>query len=349
MHMSIEKSLYFVRSIPEGQVPYKEVSISIKRILEEAENMGISWEIIPDTDTIRLSYKGNIQIFRDRVPSTTTYIADQICYDKQLCKMVLKNAGLTVMPGFLLCTEDSDMYIKNIWDALQKPVVLKPVKGSRGKGVFMNITDVTECLKKVREYFKEPLYQGELIIEEMFMGKEYRIMATPEKVLAVMERVPAHVIGDGRHTIEELIEIENKNPMRNISQIIYPYLSLNSTSFDLLAKQKLASTSIPQNGQHVVLQNISNIMAGGVAIDRTDEVHESVKRIVVDAVRAIPGLSWTGIDFMTKNIEGPQSKDTYTIIEMNSAPEFDMHDMPMEGKSRGVTKEFLYTMFPELR
>ena len=347
--MSTHSPIYFIRSLPEGIAQHEEVSISIKRILEEAEKLGITWEILPDTDTIRLTHKDNVQIFRDRVPSTTTYIADQICYDKQLCKIILKKAGLEVIPGFFICREDTDVWIRSMWDALQKPVVLKPNKGSRGKGVIMNITDFSECLENIHKYFKSPLYTGGLILEEMFVGTEYRIIATPEKVVAVMERIPAHVIGDGEHTIEQLIEIENKNPMRNISHIIYPLLALNDTSYKLLAEQKLNSKSVPEKGQHVALQIISNIMAGGVAIDRTDEIHESVKRIAVEAVRAIPGLSWTGIDFITKDIYGPQSKGSYAIIEMNSAPEFDMHDMPMQGKPRDVTREFLFLMFPELR
>lgn len=347
--MSVPTSLHFIRSLPEGLVQHEEVSISVKRILEEAENLGITWELVPDTDSIRLTYKGNVQIFRDCVPSTTSYIADQICYDKQLCKVILKQAEIEVAPGVLIYKEDSEKRIKSMWDSLQKPLVLKPIKGSHGKGVVMGLTEFSECIDNIREYFKAPLYEGGLILEEIFVGKEYRIIATPEKLLAVMERIPAHIIGDGEHTIEQLIEIENENPMRNISQIIYPHLVLNDTSHKLLATQKLTPQSVPDKGQYVALQIISNIMAGGVAVDRTDEVHESVKRIAVEAVRAIPGLSWTGIDFMTTDIHGPQSKGNYTIIEMNSSPEFDMHDMPMQGKPRGVTKEFLYTMFPELR
>lgn len=347
--MSVDTPLYFVRSLPEGVVEHQEVEISIKRILEEATNLGITWGIIPDTDIVQLVYKDKVQIFRGCFPNTTSYNAAEICYDKQLCKMILKKAGLEVMSGFLLYKEDSDTRIKSMWDSLQKPLVLKPAKGSHGNGVIMNLTDFSECSEKIHQYFKAPLYDGGLILEEMFVGKEYRIMATSEKVLAVMERIPAHVIGDGERTIEQLIEIENDNPIRNISEFIYPHISLNNTSLELLANQKLTPQSVPNSGQHVVLQNISNIMAGGVAIDRTDEVHESVKRVAVEAVRAIPGLSWAGIDFMTKDVYGPQKKDSYTIIEMNSSPGFDMHDMPMQGKPRGVTKEFLYLMFPELR
>ncbi len=347
--MSTLKSLHYIRSLPEGVIQGEEVSISTKRILEEAENLGITWEILPNTEMIRLSYKDNVQIVKNRLPNTTSKNAYEVCHDKQICKMILEKAGLEGMPGFLIYKEDTEVRIKSMWDALQKPLVLKPSKGSHGDGVIVGLTDFSECVGKIREYFETPLYEGGLILEEMFVGKEYRILATPEKVLAVIERIPAHVIGDGKHTIEQLIEIENRNPIRNINEFIYPHLALNETSFKLLRAQKLTPESVPENGQHVVLQKISNIMAGGVAIDRTDEVHESVKRIAIEATRAIPGLSWTGIDFMTKDVYKPQSKGTYTIIEMNHAPGFDMHDMPMQGEPRGVTKEFLYLMFPELR
>jgi cyanophycin synthetase len=90
-------------------------------------------------------------------------------------------------------------------------------------------------------------------------------------------------------------------------------------------------------------------MAGGIAIDRTDDIHPSVIEIAIKTVNAIPGLSWAGIDFMSTNLFEQQSKDSYCIIEVGSMPEFDMHEVPMQGKSRPVAKEFLKLMFPEIK
>ncbi|MBP6859543.1 MAG: hypothetical protein KBC69_02915 [Candidatus Magasanikbacteria bacterium] len=349
--MSSFKPLYFARSLPEGVVREEEIDpfLSTQMIIEEAQKMGIDASVIPDTDVVQMNYKNNTLTFRERIPSTTNFTGVESCSDKQLCKIMLKRSGLSVMPGYTIYQSDSDSRIKSIWDSLQKPLVLKPAKGSHGKGVEMELVDFDKCLEKIRTYFKNPLYPGLLILEEMFVGCEYRIMATKEKVLAVMERIPAHVIGDGVHTVSELVEIENKNPLRNISQHLYPYIVLDANSVDLLNIQGLVENSVPEKNQLVRLQKVSNIMAGGIAVDRTDDAHPSVKKIAIEAVRAIPGLSWTGIDFMCKDLSQQQTAETYTIIEMNSAPEFAMHDLPMQGKSREVTKEFIYLMFPELR
>lgn len=345
------KSLYFSRSLPEGVVQQEEIDpfLSTQMILEEAKNLGIEGSIVPDTDIVELKLKDNIKTFRERIPSTTNFTGVECCYDKQVCKVMLRKSGLSVMPGYTIYPTDTDERIRSIWNALKKPLVLKPTKGSHGKGVEVGLFDLEDCIAKIRDYFKNPLYPGLLILEEMFVGHEYRIMATREKVLAIMERIPAHVIGDGEHTIDELVGIENNSPLRNISPFLYPHISLDHVSFELLSLQNFTRQSVPQRNEVVHLQKISNIMAGGVAVDRTDDAHSSVKDLVVKAVQAIPGLSWTGIDFMCKDLYNQQTKDSYTIIEMNSAPEFAMHDLPMQGKPRGVTREFLYLMFPELR
>lgn len=342
------RPLYYTRSLPEGIIQKEEVSISTQLILHEAEKMGIKWEIISDTDVIELTYQSIVRSFRSRMPFATSYFGAKVCNDKQLAKMLLNRAGLKTVPGFAIYENDSDDRIVSMWTSLKKPLVLKPAQGSYGGGVEIGLMQVSQCLEKIHEYFKKPLFEGGLILEEMFVGSEYRILATKEKVVAVMERVPAHVIGDGDHTVEELIEIENKNPLRNISETLYPHISLDHTSHELLTQQHLTPTSIPSKGQLVRLKKVSNIKAGGIAIDRTDIIHPSVKELALQTVNAIPGLGWVGIDFMTTDIQQPQTEQGYIIIEMNCAAEFDMHDIPMQGIPRGAAKEFLYLMFPEL-
>lgn len=343
------KPLFFTRSSPEGVLDVKELDASSQLILYEAEKIGIQWRIVPDTEIIELNYNNKIQYFRKKTPSTNSSISAAVCREKFACKVLLQRANINVVSGFTIYKDDSDIYIESLWKSLQKPLVLKPSQGTEGKGVEVNLTKFSDCLNKVREYFESPLYEGGLILEEMFIGSEYRILATREKVMAVMERKPAFIVGDGEHSVKDLVELENNNSLRNIAKTLYPHIILDSTSKELLDEQGLDLTSIPAKDQLVRLKRVSNISVGGVAIDRTDEIHESVREIALQAVQAIPGLMWAGIDFMTKDIFAPQSQTSYVIIEINSAPEFDMHDIPMQGKSRGITKEFLYIMFPELR
>lgn len=346
--MFTAKSLYFTRSLPEGPFNQKEIDASTQLILHEAQKLGMKWRIIPDTEIIELAYQGNIQYFRRKAPNTNRSIGAAICREKYACKMLLKQADLNTMPGFIIYENDSDDCIKSMWQALQKPLVLKPAEGTEGIGVEIGLTEFSDSITKVRAYFKEPSYKGGLILEEMFVGNEYRILASREKVIGIMERVPAHIIGDGTHTVEELVQLENKKPIRNIAKSIYPHILLNETSFNLLSEQGLSVLSIPEQNKSVRLQKVSNVMAGGVSIDRTDQAHISVKELALQIVRAIPGLTWAGIDFMTKDLYGPQTKESYTVIEINSAPDLGLHIFPMQGKSRDVIKEFLLMMFPEL-
>jgi len=343
------KPLYFTRTLPEGIVNGYEVDPSIQLILHEAEKLGMSWEIVTDTDVIELTHQGITRSFRNRAPSTSFSPAAKICQNKQTTRVILKRAGLSVVPGLIIYKDDSDQRIESMWEALQKPLVLKPSHGTHGDGIEIGLEDFSSCLEKIRHYFKSPLYEGGMVLEEMFVGNEYRVMATRDKVIGVMERIPAYVVGDGMLTVQQLIEKENTNPLRNISVLLYPHIKLDETSYKLLEEQSLSLDAIPTKDQHVTLKRVSNVMAGGVAIDRTDEVHSSVKELALKAIQAIPGLSWAGIDFMTKDATLPQSPESYTIIEINPAPEFDMHDIPMQGKSREVAKEFLYLMFPELK
>lgn len=347
--MFTPKSIYFTRSLPEGVIQTEEIGISTQLVLSEAEKMGIKWEVIPDTDVVELTYSNIARSFSGRLPPTTNYVGAKICYDKQLAKMLLNRNGLKTVPGFVIYKDDIDDRIVSMWEALRKPLVLKPTHGSHGSGVEIGLVDISQCLEMIHKYFKGPMFEGGLILEEMFVGNEYRILATKEKVIAVTERIPAHIIGDGKHTVEELIEIENKNPLRNISKTLYPHIFLDHNSNDLLTQQKLTPSTVPGKNQYVQLKKVSNIMAGGVAIDRTDLIHDSVKKLALQAVSAIPGLSWAGIDFMTKDVYQLQTEESYIIIEMNCAAEFDMHDIPMQGIPRRAAKEFLCLMFPEVR
>ena len=163
-----------------------------------------------------------------------------------------------------------------------------------------------------------------------------------------MYRQPASVTGDGQHSISQLIEIKNQDPMRNISADLYPHITIDVDMKSVLAQQSLTVDSVPQPDQVITLRNVSNIMAGGDAFDLTDEIHPSVAQIAVKAVRALAGMKMVGIDFMTTDITADQATQTCSIIEINSTPGFAMHDYPMNGKKREVAATVLKMMFPEI-
>lgn len=317
-------------------------------ILHEADILGVHWKLVNDSDVVCFTYKEKTLFIRNHTPCTTHSPGSKICANKASTKAFLKRAGIQVSNGFTINRQDDDIYLEKVWNALTKPVVVKPTHGTHGDSVFMGINSLEDFLSHIHTYFSHSKLEGGLLAEETFYGKEYRIQMTREKLLAVIERVPAFVTGDGTHTIEELIEKKNQSPMRNIAEDVYPQIKIDEEVTKNLQDQGKEATSVLDVHEHIYLRKISNVMAGGETIDRTDEIHPSVKKIALRAIQSIPGLSWGGIDFMTTDLYKEQNDNTYQIIEVNAAPEFDMHDLPMQGKSRNVAREFLYLIFPEL-
>lgn len=339
---------YHYRQLPNRKLPYEYVDIATRLILQEAGKCGISFEVIDESDVIILTKGVKKEYIRSRQPSTTSSLAEKICRNKTSTKTFLKRAGVTTTKGFTILPDDSENDILSAWNGLQKPIVFKPTHGSHGNAIVTGITNFEECKKLISNYFKLPSYTGGVLLEEMFVGNECRIIATRDKVVAAMERVPAFVTGDGVKTISELIEKENLLPIRNIAPDVYPHITVDDDLISNLQRIEMNLKSIAQDGEKITLRSVSNVMAGGIAIDRTDEIHSSVIELAIKTVRAIPGLTWAGIDFMSTDLLSQQTDDSYCIIEVGSMPEFDIHDVPMNGKPRDVAKEFLRLMFPEI-
>ncbi len=342
------KPLFFTRSTPQGPKPITHLDAAMQMVIEEAERHGMTWELLNDTDVVKVTHQGKTEYFRNRAPSTTRVPATKICQNKAATSAFLRAANVNVVRGLTVLATDSKEYLQEVWDSLHKPLVIKPTQGMHGDAVHVGITTPEEYFSLIQSYFISPLYTGGLIIEEMFEGKEYRIIVTQEKIVAVMERIPAFVTGDGEHTIEELIAQKNALPIRNVSQDIYPHIKIDDDLLATLKRQEKQMNTVPNKDEIVHLRRVSNVMAGGETVDRTDEIHSSVAEIAMKTIQAIPGLSWAGIDFMTTDLFSQQNENSYRIIEVNAAPEFDMHELPMQGKARPVSYEFLRLMFPGL-
>lgn len=184
----------------------------------------------------------------------------------------------------------------------------------------------------------------------MFTGTEFRVLTNREKVLAVLKRVPANIVGDGESNIQKLIKQKNKHPSRQPDTVGPSHLPIriDKKLKQNLEEQGLDLRSVPNKGAQIFLRKVSNISRGGDGIDVTDTVHPSVKDIALKTIRAIPGLEFAGIDFMTTDVTAEQNNSTYIIVEINSSPGFDIHDMPYTGKNRQTAAAFLRLLFPNL-
>lgn len=344
--------VYFSHSICETKTRKIIADTETRLIIAEAARKNIDSRTIPNSDIVEMKFAHRRELLRMHKPSTNRGPAERICLSKNLTDAILRDQNIPVPKGFAVFESFSDDEISQMFADLQKPVVVKPANGTQGIGVYTGITDSQTAIKYVRKNLIEVeanslINTGCVIMEEMKFGREYRIICTAEKVLAVMYRDPASVIGNGKNTIYELIEQKNNEAIRNLSQDLYPHIRIDEDMRKNLLEQQLDTQSVPPVDMKVVLRKISNIMAGGDAYDCTDDIHPSVAQIATAAVRAIPGLTFCGIDFMTSDISQEQTDESCSIIEINSAPEFAMHDIPMFGKPRGITQYIVKSMFPE--
>ncbi len=345
------KDLCYTKTTPSGQVNGDSVTYSSRLILQAADALGVTWKILPNTKIVELTYQDEVKYYRFQISTETTDVGFYSCLDKSVTSALLETAGISIPKGFRLAQTDTPEYWMEVFEALPKPVVVKPTHGNQGRNITMNISDPEKYKVAVEKAFSFTNDQESgVVVETQFEGKEYRITSSREKVLGITYRMPANVVGDGIKNIKELVDEKNSDPRRSPN----PNDSLVTIKFDdsmmeYLKDQNLDLNSIPAKDERVFVRRNSNISTGGDSIDMTDLVHPSVKEIAVKAVNALPGLDFAGVDFMSPNIEGPQTPETYRIIEINSSPGFSIHQMPYQGTPRDLASEFLYIAFPSLR
>jgi glutamate--cysteine ligase len=344
-------ALFYKRKTIDGIKKLKRISISTLMILKEAEKHGVSWEKIKFTGLFKLQYKHNIKYFHAQIPSETTEFAYYCCKNKHLTNHIMEKANLSVNKGYLIKHHDDKSYCSKLFYDLDKPLVVKSTDDSQGKNVYLNIRTEQAYIKAI-EIIRS--YNGkrevDILVEEMFTGHEYRILASQKRILSVIERINANVIGDNKSTIKELIRIKNKDAIRKKIPT-YQSILINNKVINFVQKQRLTLNSVLAKDQQVFLlpHSASNISQGGDTIDVTDNLHPSVTKIVHKIMKNIPGLSLAGIDFMTTDIHKEQTNDTYKIIEINASPSLDWNEYPLVGPRRRISYEILKIMFPQIK
>ncbi len=340
----------YTRSTPTGLTNWQKITRSPILVLTEAEKFGIAWRAIPSTNIIELTYNGKKNYFMAQDPIQTSCIAHFATRNKSIGKGLLLDAGLAVTKGYAILPSDPESYYETVFNSLQKPLVVKPTNMSQGRSVYLGITDLTSFTAAVKACMETAFEEfAGVMVEETFTGNEYRILVTREKIIGVIYRIPANVTGDGHSTIQELIAIKNSDPRRvdDPSEALCA-IRIDDHVLTHLKENGRSVTDVPKLDEVVYLRKNSNISTGGDSIDFTDQVHESVNKIALQAIQAFPGLEFAGIDFMSKDIQAEQNQDTYRIIEVNQSPGFSIHDLPYKGESRHAAREFLYLLFPEL-
>ncbi len=323
-----------------------ELHTNQRLLIMEMQSRGINVDIIyKDIELIKAEYGKHIEWILDRDSSITPYSVSIICGDKYITKKILERNGISVPTG--------EKFLQNEWELsilyakkIGFPVVVKPVFGSHGDNIYMDVENEIELKEIVKNVYVDNLKTA-FIIEKQFDGKEYRVFLTKEGDYAVLHREPAHVIGDGKHTISELIEIENEK-RKERTNCLCP-IAVDEITRSYMKKNNISMKDIPSKNEKVYLRHNSNVAKGGLCIDYTEKTHSSVIENCKKILHTFSGLSYVGIDYMSKDIESNQTEDMYNIVEVNTVPGIHMHMKPSEGKPRDVAKYMVDMIFPETK
>ena len=222
-------------------------------------------------------------------------------------------------------------------------MVIKPLDGNHGKGATVGIKSVEEA-RVAWEKAKE--YSRWIIVEQQMDGSDFRALVVNNRLIAVAERVPAHVKGDGKKTIQELIDETNADPRRGYGhENVLTQIDIDNQTMRLIRKAGYDLGTILTKGEKLYLKTTANISTGGTAIDVTDEVHpENV--FLFERIARIIGLDVAGIDVIAPNVSEPLRDSGGGIIEVNAAPGFRMHLSPSEGIGRNVAEHVLDMLYP---
>ena len=342
----VEPDLDYARELEHGVIRVAErlaYGPSTGAIVAEAERRGIPvLRLDPRRSLVQLGHGRHQRRIWATITSETSEIAANVARDKELTNRLLQDVGIPSPRGVM---------VRNAAEAvaasgkLGYPVVLKPLDGNHGRGVMIDLPDEAA----VREAFPTAAREsrgGAVLVERYLVGKDYRILVVDGRVVAVAERVPAHVVGDGERTVAELIERTNADPRRGVGhEKVLTRIPLNEQTLETLARQGLSVDDIPVAGRHVRLQQTGNMSTGGTSIDRTDDIHPDNTQIARQAAMIV-GLDVAGIDLISPDVARSVRETGGGIVEVNAGPGFRMHTHPTEGHPRHVGRAVVDMLFP---
>jgi cyanophycin synthetase len=315
---------------------------STQALIDEAATRDIPWIRLNEASLVQLGWGMYQQRIRATMTSKTSSLAVDIAGDKDMTRRLLSSAGLPVPRGEVVRTEDNAVAAAR---RIGLPVVTKPVDGNHGRGVSLDLHTEDDVRAGFTRALKESR-RGEVVVESYVTGNDYRVLVVGGHMVAVAERVPAHVVGDGTHSVRALVDETNADPRRGIGhEKVLTKIKLDDPAIELLRKQGYGLDDVPLEEAFVKLADTGNMSTGGISIDRTWEAHEDNVEIAEEAARVV-GLDVAGIDFLAPDISQPVRETGGAIVEVNAAPGFRMHTHPTEGESQYVAKHVIDLLFP---
>jgi cyanophycin synthetase len=314
---------------------------STESLVKAAEARDIPWIRLNEYSLIQLGHGRYQKRLQATITSETQHIAVELASEKDETNRILGDLGLPVPRQALVYRLRR---AEQVAERIRYPVVVKPLNANHGRGVTTNIESV-EQLEAAYDKAKE--HSDGVIVETFLEGLDHRLLVVDGKLVAAAKRVPAHVVGDGKHSIEELVDEVNLDPRRGIGhEKVLTRISLDAAAGRMLAQKGYDKDSVPPDGEDVFLQPTANLSTGGTAVDVTDVIHPDNKSMAERAILAL-GLDVGGVDFITTDITRSYRDVGGGICECNAAPGFRMHVAPSEGTPRDVAEPVIDMLFPE--
>jgi cyanophycin synthetase len=309
-------------------------------LVEEAEGRGIPFIRLNDRSLVQLGYGVHQRRIQATTTANTNMIAVDLAGNKQATKTLLGSMGVPVPAGYEI--RDIDELEETI-ESVGYPVVIKPLDGNHGKGATVGINSLEEA----RQAFeKAQEYSRWVIVEKQLMGSDFRALVVNNRLIAVAERFPAHVVGDGKSSIQGLIDQTNADPRRGYGhENVLTQIAIDNQTMRCIHNAGYELDSVLPKEEKLNLKTTANISTGGTAIDCTDEVHpENI--FLFERIARIIGLDVAGVDVIAPNVSEPLRLNGGGIIEVNAAPGFRMHLAPSEGIGRNVAEHVIDMLFP---
>ncbi|AQP52920.1 bifunctional glutamate--cysteine ligase/glutathione synthetase [Vagococcus penaei] len=327
---------------------FTDMELSTQLMLASAIELDLGFQVLDKNEqVVKLTYGNHIEYVKNtNMTRLDSYISPLIMENKTVTKELLRQDGFRVPNG---CEYNNQMDAEAAYQEFrQMAIVVKPksTNFSLGISIFQKGFQQSDFKEAIHLAFKE---DTSILIEEFIEGTEYRFYVLDNQVEGIILRVPANVKGDGIHTITELVDRKNNDPLRG-TEYRKPLQKIRLGEIErlMLKTQGYQVTDIPKEDEIVYLRENSNVSTGGDSIDMTDQVDDSYKKIAVDAVAAL-GAFVSGIDLMIPDYhkKARRMSNDYGIIEANFNPAIHMHMFPYQGTRRPLASKLLLKLFPE--
>ncbi len=320
----------------------REFGPSTQSLVDAATARDIPWIRLNKYSLVQLGYGKYQKRIQATITSETRHIAVEVASDKEDTRNILSDLGLPVPQQELVYSECEAVRAAQ---RIGTPVVLKPLNANHGRGVSINLT-TEDQIRTAYAVAGEAARSSGVLVESFVTGFDHRMLVVNGKLVAVAKRVPGHVVGDGEHTIEQLVEIVNADPQRGLGhEKVLTKLQFDEQAERLLEKAGYTKDTVLPAAEVFPLRSTANLSTGGTSIDLTDAVHPDNRDMAVRAVQAV-GLDVGGVDFLTDDVTRSWREVGGAIVEVNAAPGFRMHVAPSEGTPRDVAGPVMDMLFP---